>query len=154
MANILLWSMYVWTVSCCCHLLTKSGLTLCDLMDCSPPGSSVPDISQATILGWVVISFSRGSSWPSSRTLVSCISCLAGKIFVCFFFLYHWATREAFCMCIHTLICHILFIIDYKKLSCHGEQYVLSSIISSYWGDSSYKDKFAPSTLKGMSMFQ
>ena len=71
-----------------------------------------------------------------------------------FFFLYHWATREGFCMCIHTLICHILFIIDYKKLSCHGEQYVLSSIISSYWGDSSYKDKFAPPTLKGMSMFQ
>ena len=71
--------------------------------------------------------------------------------FVCF---YHWATWEGFRMYTHTLICHILFIIDYKKLSCHGEQYLLSSIINSYWGDSSYKDKFAPSTLKGMIMSQ
>ena len=34
--------------------------TLCDPMDCSLPGSSVQGISQARILGWVVISFSRG----------------------------------------------------------------------------------------------
>ena len=30
-------------------------------MDCSPPGSSVHGISQARILEWVAISFSRGS---------------------------------------------------------------------------------------------
>ena len=111
-------------------------------MDGSLPDSSVHGISQARILGWVVISFSRGSSWPSYWTLASCISCLAGKFFVFFVCFYHWATWEAFRMCTHTLICHILFIIDYKKLSCHGEQYLLSSIINSYWGDSSYKDKF------------
>ena len=28
--------------TCCCHLVTKSCLTLCDPLDCSPPGSSVP----------------------------------------------------------------------------------------------------------------
>ena len=39
----------------------QSCLTLCDLMDCSPPGSSVHGISQARILEWVAISFSRGS---------------------------------------------------------------------------------------------
>ena len=33
-------------------------------MDCSPPGSSVHGILQARILGWVAISFSRGSSQP------------------------------------------------------------------------------------------
>ena len=33
-------------------------------MDCSPPGSSVPGISQARILEWAAISFSRGSSPP------------------------------------------------------------------------------------------
>ena len=33
-------------------------------MDCSPPGSSVHGISQARILEWVAISFSRGSSQP------------------------------------------------------------------------------------------
>ena len=37
-------------------------LTLCDLMDCSPPGSSVHSILQARILEWVAISSSRGSS--------------------------------------------------------------------------------------------
>ena len=33
-------------------------------MDHSPPGSSVHEISQARILEWVAISFSRGSSQP------------------------------------------------------------------------------------------
>ena len=33
-------------------------------MDCSLPGSSVHGISQARILEWVAISFSRGSSSP------------------------------------------------------------------------------------------
>ena len=38
--------------------LLQSCLTLCNIMDCSPPGSSVHEISQARILEWVVISFS------------------------------------------------------------------------------------------------
>ena len=37
-------------------------LTLCDPMDCSPPGSSVDGIFQARVLEWVAISFSRRSS--------------------------------------------------------------------------------------------
>ena len=37
-------------------------LTLCDLMDCSPPAFSVHGILQARILEWVAIPFSRGSS--------------------------------------------------------------------------------------------
>ena len=40
-------------------LVTQSCLTLCDPMDCSPPGSSVPGILQARVLEWVAISFSR-----------------------------------------------------------------------------------------------
>ena len=48
-------------------------LTLCDLMDCSPPGSSVRGIFQARILEWVAIPFSRGSSWPRDQTRISCI---------------------------------------------------------------------------------
>ena len=39
-------------------------LTLCDRMDCSPPGSFVHGILQARILEWVAISFSRGTSQP------------------------------------------------------------------------------------------
>ena len=38
--------------------------TLCDCMDCGPPGSSVHGILQERILEWVTIPFSRGSSQP------------------------------------------------------------------------------------------
>ncbi|XDA83502.1 hypothetical protein R6Z07F_013393 [Ovis aries] len=41
-------------------------------MDCSPPGSSVHGISQARILEWVAISFSRGYS--RNRTGISGIA--------------------------------------------------------------------------------
>ena len=39
----------------------------------SLPGSSVHGIFQASVLEWVAISFSRGSSRPRDRTQVSCI---------------------------------------------------------------------------------
>ena len=41
-------------------------------MDCSLPGSSVHEIFLARILAWVVISFSRGCSWPWDWTHVTC----------------------------------------------------------------------------------
>ena len=64
-----------WCVCVCvCTLVAQSHLTLCNLMDCSPPGSSVHGILQARILEWVVIPFSRGSSQPRDRTRVSCIA--------------------------------------------------------------------------------
>ena len=44
---------------CVCVLVVQSYLTLCDPMDCSPPGSSVCGILQARILEWVAIPFSR-----------------------------------------------------------------------------------------------
>ena len=44
--------------------LLQSCLTLCDSMDHSPPGSSLPEILQARILEWVAIPSSRGSSEP------------------------------------------------------------------------------------------
>ena len=47
-------------------------------MDCSPPGSSVLGISQIRILEWVAVPFSRSSSWPRDRALISCI---AGRFF-------------------------------------------------------------------------
>ena len=51
----------------------RSVWLFCDPMDCSPPGSSVYGISQARILEWVAISFSRRSSQPGYWTCVSCI---------------------------------------------------------------------------------
>ena len=59
---------------------------ICDPMDCSPLSSSVCGISQARILKWVAVSYSRGPSWPRDQTCVSCISCIGRQI------LYHWAT--------------------------------------------------------------
>ena len=43
-------------------------------MDCSLPGFFVHGILQARVLGSVVISFSRGSSWPRDQTRVLCIA--------------------------------------------------------------------------------
>jgi len=47
-------------------------------MDCNHPGFSVHGISQARLLEWVAISFSRGSSQPRDQT---CVSCIAGGFF-------------------------------------------------------------------------
>ena len=70
---------------CVCMLVTQSCPTLCNPMDCSPPGSSVHGILQARILEWVAISFSRGLSQPRDQTWVSCI---VGRFFT------DWATRK------------------------------------------------------------
>ena len=43
-------------------LVAKSCPTLCNPMDCGLPGSSVLRILQASILEWIAIFFSRGSS--------------------------------------------------------------------------------------------
>ena len=42
----------------------QSCWTLCNLLDCSPSGSSVHRILQARILEWVAMPSSRGSSPP------------------------------------------------------------------------------------------
>ena len=55
------------------HLCAQSCPTLCNPMDHSPPGSSVYGIFWARILGWVAISFSKGSSQPRDRTCVPCL---------------------------------------------------------------------------------
>ena len=45
-------------------LVAQFCLTLCNPMSCNMPGSCVHGISQARILEWVAVSFSRGSSRP------------------------------------------------------------------------------------------
>ena len=70
----------------CCAVLSCSVMSLCNPRDCSLPGSSVHGNSPARILEWVAVPFSRGSSWSSNQTRVSCI---AGGFFT------SWATREA-----------------------------------------------------------
>ena len=58
--------------------ITQSHPPLCDIMDCSLPGSSVHGISQARILEQIAISFSRGSSRPRDWTSAPA---LAGRLF-------------------------------------------------------------------------
>ena len=70
-----------------CVLVAQSCMTLCDPVDCSPPGFSVHWILQARMLEWVAISFPRGSSQPRDKTRAFLI---AGRLFTM------WATREAF----------------------------------------------------------
>ena len=48
-------------------LVAQSCLTLCDLMDCSPPSSSVFGILQASILERVAIPFSRDLPNPGIK---------------------------------------------------------------------------------------
>ena len=58
-----------------CCLVPSVCPTLCDAVDCSPPGSSVHGILQPRILEWDAIPSSRGSSRPRSQTCISCGSC-------------------------------------------------------------------------------
>ena len=68
----------------CCVVLSLSHVWLCDLMDCSPPGSSVHGILQVRILERLATSSSRGSSRSRDWSRVSCI----GR-----WILYHWKNR-------------------------------------------------------------
>ena len=68
-----------------CCLVAKSCPTLSKPHGLQLPGSSVHGISQARIMGWVAIFFSRGSSPPRDQTHVSYSAGVAQ---------YHWATWE------------------------------------------------------------
>ena len=77
----------IYLLSCVWQLRVVAAKTSkSDPMDCSPPGSSVHGISQAKILEWVAISFSRRWSLSRDWTLDFCIGRQV---------LYRWATREA-----------------------------------------------------------
>ena len=71
--------------SCACSV-AQPCLTLCDPMDCGPPGSSVQRISQARTLGCIAISFSQGifPTQGSNPRLLHHLHCRQ--------ILYSWAT--------------------------------------------------------------
>ena len=62
--------MVCYSNSVCVHAQSLSCVRLCD-----PPGSSLHEISQARILQWVAIFFSRGSSQPRYWTYICCVFC-------------------------------------------------------------------------------
>ena len=79
------WKQYSLKIKSVNTLVAQLCLTLCDLVDCSPPGSSVHGISLVNP-GVGSHSLYRFNSWPRDWTMVSCI---AGRFFT------FWATREA-----------------------------------------------------------
>ena len=54
--------------ACVCAKSLQLCLTLCDPMDCGPPGSSVHGILQARVPEWVAMPSSRESFWPRDWT--------------------------------------------------------------------------------------
>ena len=54
----------------------QSFPSLCDLMDCSPPGSSVHGILQARILEWVTMPYSLWSICFFKYITISLIKCM------------------------------------------------------------------------------
>ena len=84
-------------------LVTKSSLTLCDPMDCGMPGSSVHGISQAKVLEWVAISFSRGSCYPGIEPWSLTSSVLAGG-----FFITESPEKPQWCCVLRTKFCLVL----------------------------------------------
>ena len=67
-------------MTCMCAKSLQSYLTLCNPVDCSPPGSSVQEILQSCILEWAAMPFSRGSSQLRDQTPVSYISCIGRQV--------------------------------------------------------------------------
>ena len=80
---------------CACVKSFQLCPTLCDPMDCSPPGSSVHGILQTRILQWVACPPSgdlpapRGPSRPRDQTSISHVSCISRQV------LYHWHHLES-----------------------------------------------------------
>ena len=103
-----------WAYMCsiCVHAKSlQSCPTLCDPVECNPPGSSVHGILQARILEWVAMPFSRGSSQPRSPTLQadSLPFELPGK--------------PKYLLCVHTQACLALYDImgcSQPSFSVHG----------------------------------
>ena len=52
---------YKYIYMCVCGQSLRSCTTLCDPMDCSPPGSSLLGILQVRILEWVAMPSFKGS---------------------------------------------------------------------------------------------
>ena len=105
-------------------LVAQSCLTLCDPIDCSLPGSYVRWITQARILEWADILFSRVCSRSRGWTWVSHICRLI--------FFIVWATREALSSCksllnvscIFSVCASIIFFENLDHLHYHYSEFL------------------------------
>ena len=63
-------------------IVAQSSLSLCDLVDCSSPGSSVHGILQARILEWVAMPSSRNSRLTPNKCFLRA-GCVVGTMLGC-----------------------------------------------------------------------
>ena len=103
-----------------CAMSLQSCPTLCNTMDCSPPGSSVSRIVQARILECVAMPSSRGSCRPRDQTWLSCIT---GSFLHSVGFFTHWPTRET----VHNAIT----VLVYAEINKHSN-YILCLFVLVY----------------------
>ena len=66
------------------------GLTLCDPIGSSPPGSPVPGTLQARTLEWVAISFFSAWKWKVKVKSLSCVGLLATPWTAAYRLLHPW----------------------------------------------------------------
>ena len=64
--SVWMWNMALFLI----HVYARSCPTLCNPVDCSPPGPSVHGIFQGRILEWVAMPSSRGSSQPMDQRIL------------------------------------------------------------------------------------
>ena len=115
--------------TCVCVLCSSVVSTLCKLVSCSPPGSSVHGISQPIILEWVAIASSSVSSPPILWTT----SAAAPR-----WILYDWVIWEAqpASQYIMTLeIMYLLWAVDLKSGRPVFESCIQSLIPGWSWGN-------------------
>ena len=67
---------------CCATKLSQLCPALCDPINCSPPGSFVHGILQATVLEQIAVPFSMESSQPRDQTLgiIFHVSCIGRRV--------------------------------------------------------------------------
>ena len=108
-------------------------------MGYSLPGSSVHGTSQASILEWVSISFSRGSSWLRDLT---CMSCAGRQI------LYHWDTREAQVLetCLGKSLAYRSVVLNFLEINSYELYYICTHICKGVFLTfySSFRDTSSP----------
>ena len=109
----MIYCMYV----CVCP---QTCLTLCDRIDCTPPGSSVHGIFQSRILEWIAISSCRGSSWP----LGSNPHLLIGRWI--FYFYVTYETQDI----LSAVVVQLLSVCDFATQRTAALQAPLSSTVS------------------------
>ena len=68
-------------LSLCMFMRAQSCPTLCDPMDCSPPGSAVQEILQARILEWLPFLPSGDVPNPGIEPVPLVSPALAGRLF-------------------------------------------------------------------------